>query len=183
MTLPTGHFGPCGIIGDGAREDSPSGSAMAEAFSFRQAEAVKKIFKKRGVRYLFIGKSGAILLGYSDTTQDTDLFVEKAPENSAKLVAALRDLKFRLDRRMVQDILRGKDFIQLRNGPFDLDLVFAPDGIESFDTAWRRRVEVRKFPVCHPDDIIRSKEKANRVKDRESLPRLKAFRDYWKSKK
>jgi hypothetical protein len=42
-----------------------------------------------------------------------------------------------------------------------------------------RYLEVEGFPVCHPDDIIRSKEAANRVKDRESLPRLRAFRDYW----
>jgi hypothetical protein len=54
---------------------------------------------------------------------------------------------------------------------------FAPE--ETFDDAWRRRVEVEGFPVCHPDDIIRSKEAANRAKDRESLPRLRAFRDYW----
>jgi len=26
------------------------------------------------------------------------------------------------------------------------------------------------FPVCHPDDIIGSKQAANRAKDRESLP-------------
>ena len=28
-------------------------------------------------------------------------------------------------------------------------------------------------------DIIASKAAANRVRDRESLPRLRAFRDYW----
>lgn len=60
-----------------------------------------------------------------------------------------------------------------------LDLIFAPDGIETFADAWQRRVEVEGFPVCHPDDIIRSKAATNRVKDRESLPRLQAFRDYW----
>jgi hypothetical protein len=64
---------------------------------------------RRGVRYLFIGKSGAILLGYPDTTQDAD--------------------------------------------------------------------------VCHPDDIIASKRAANRAKDRESLPRLMAFRDYWMARR
>ena len=57
--------------------------------------------------------------------------------------------------------------------------MFAPDGIEDFEEAWRRRVDVEGFPVCHPDDIIRSKEAAGRVKDREVLPRLRAFRDYW----
>ena len=35
------------------------------------------------------------------------------------------------------EIERGKDFIQLKNCPFDLDLIFAPDGIESFQDAWR----------------------------------------------
>jgi hypothetical protein len=40
-------------------------------------------------------------------------------------------------------------------------------------------VEVEGFPVCHPDDIIASKAAANRVRDRETLPRLRAFRDYW----
>ena len=72
--------------------------------------------------------------------------------------------------------------MQLKNGPFDLDLIFAPDGIERFEDAWRRRVEVEGFMVCHPDDIIGSKEAANRRKDRESLERLRAFRDYWKAK-
>jgi hypothetical protein len=76
-------------------------------------------------------------------------------------------------------IERGKDFVQIRSGPFDLDLVFAPDGIERFDEAWARHVDVEGFAVCHPDDIIASKTAANRVKDRESLPRLRAFRDYW----
>lgn len=73
---------------------------------------------------------------------------------------------------------RGKDFVQLKNGPFDLDLVFAPDGIESFEDTWRRRVEVEGFPVCHPDDNIASKQAAGRAKDLEGLPRLIAFRDY-----
>jgi hypothetical protein len=29
------------------------------------------------------------------------------------------------------------------------------------------------------DDVIRSREAGNRAKYRESLPRLRAFRDYW----
>jgi hypothetical protein len=82
-------------------------------------------------------------------------------------------------REWTAEIARGKDFVQLRSGPFDLDLVFAPDGIDAFDDAWKRRVDVEGFPVCHPDDIIASKKAANRAKDRESLPRLLAFRDYW----
>jgi hypothetical protein len=78
-----------------------------------------------------------------------------------------------------EEIEKGKDFIQIREGPFDLDLIFAPDGIETFKEAYQRSVEIEGIPVCHIDDIIRSKEATGRIKDRESLPRLKAFRDWW----
>ena len=133
------------------------------------------------MRYLFLGKSGAILLGFPDTTQDVDVFPQRSEENGRALVEALRELGFALNEAQAQDIVRGKDFVQLKSGPFDVDLVFAPDGIEDFATAWARHVEVEGFPVCHPDDIIASKQAANRVKDRETLPRLRAFRDYWQA--
>jgi hypothetical protein len=153
------------------------------AFEYRQAKEIKEALKRHGVRYLFIGKSGAILLGFPDTTQDADLFVDRDPDNGQALVAALRELGFDLNEQAANEIVRGKDFVQLKNGPFDLDLVFAPDGIERFDDAWKRHVDVQDFPVCHIDDIIASKEAAGRERDRESLPRLRAFRDYWVQKR
>lgn len=149
------------------------------AFEYRQAEEIRDAFRRHQVRYLFLGKSGAILLGFPDTTQDADLFLEKSPENGQAVVAALHDLGFDLPDELAHQIVRGKDFVQLKSGPFDLDLVFAPDGIERFDDAWQRHVEVEGFPICHIDDIIASKEATGRAKDRESLPRLKAFREYW----
>jgi hypothetical protein len=155
---------------------------MAQAFEYAQAEEVRDAFAQHGVRYLFLGKSGAILLGFPDTTQDADLFVEKTPENAKGLLGALSQLGFGLSDAAAAEITRGKDFVQLKNGPFDLDLIFAPDGIETFAEAWARRVDVEGFPVCHLDDIIASKRAANRAKDRESLPRLIAFRDYWRRK-
>ena len=152
---------------------------MAGAFEYRQAEEIRDAFARSGVRYLFIGKSGAILLGFPDTTQDADLFAEKTAANGRAIVAALGELGFILSATEAAEIERGKDFVQLKNGPFDLDLVFAPDGIETFAAAWQRRGEIEGFPVCHLDDIIASKIASNRVKDRESLPRLLAFREYW----
>ena len=149
------------------------------AFEYRQAEEIRDAFERHGCRYLFIGKSGAILLGFPDTTQDAVIFAERSPENGPALAAALRDIGFALSDDQAAEVERGKDFVQLKNGPFDLDLVFAPDGIESFAHAWQRRVEVEGFRVCHPDDIIASKQAAGRQKDRESLPRLRSFRDYW----
>jgi hypothetical protein len=151
------------------------------AFEYRQAQELHEAFARHGVQYLFLRKSGAILLGFPDTTQDVDLFPLRSPENSQALAMALQDLGFALTEVQTADLARGKDFVQIKNGPFDVDLIFAPDGIEDFATAWARHVDVEGFPICHPDDIIASKKAANRTKDRESLPRLLAFRDYWQN--
>jgi hypothetical protein len=92
-------------------------------------------------------------------------------------------LGFTLDDLQADEIIRGKDFVQLKNGPFDLDLIFALDGIERFDDAWSRRVDIDGFPVCNIDDIIRNKQATNRAKDRESLPRMLSFRDFLRKSK
>jgi hypothetical protein len=122
---------------------------------------------------------GRVRGGRPEVPPDEASLLEKGEANGAAAAAALRGLGFELTDPQADEIRRGKDFVQPKNGPFDLDLVFAPDGIETFADAWRRRVEVQGFPVCHPDDIIRGREAANRVKDHESLPRLRAFREYW----
>ena len=119
---------------------------MGARFDYAQAEEIRDVFARHGVRYLFLGKSGAILLGFPDTTQDADVFVERTMANGLALVAALRELGFTLTDAEADEIARGKHFVQLKNGPFDLDLVFAPDGIETFADAWRRRVEVEGLP-------------------------------------
>jgi len=137
-----------------------------------------KVFNKYNVKYLFIGKGGAILYGYPGTTQDIDIFPQKSVENCKNLVEALKKLGFVMDKVLEEGIIAGKDFIQIRGGPFPLDIVFAPGGIESFDKAQRRSKLIDgRFPCASIDDIIESKKAANRQRDREELPRLEAFRD------
>ena len=143
-----------------------------------QVEELRDALHRHGVTYLFIGKTGAILHGFPDTTQDADLFLQKTLCNGEAAVHALQELGFTLTPPQTAEIRRGKDFVQLKNGPFDVDLVFAPDGIERFEDAWRRGVDINGFPVCSIDDIIASKQASNRAKDRDTLPRLRSFRDY-----
>src|SRR5487761_2058896 len=97
-----------------------------------QAEEIARSFMDEGVEYLFIGKSGAILLGYPGTTQDVDIFPARSVENGRRIAAALRKLEFEISAELEREILAGKDFVQIKSGPFDVDLVFATDGIENF---------------------------------------------------
>lgn len=52
-------------------------------FNPLQAQEVARAFNAAGVDYLFIGKSGAILLGYPGTTQDVDVFPAKSADRPA----------------------------------------------------------------------------------------------------
>ena len=103
---------------------------MSPRPQFQPAQAVEiaRAFEQAGVDYLFIGKSAAILMGYPAITQDVDVFPDRTPENGRRIVAALRIIGFDLDASLEQAITRGNDFVQIKTGPFDLDLVFAPDG-------------------------------------------------------
>jgi hypothetical protein len=138
--------------------------------------AVVEAFAKHQVDYVIIGKSGAILHGFSDTTQDIDIFPRKSPENGRRIVAALREVGFQIDLTLEKAIVSGKDFVQMRGGPVDLNLVFAPHGLESFE-ATRERAALLEgiYPVASLVDIIHSKKKAARQKDNDVLRRLEGF--------
>src|SRR4030042_2089604 len=149
-----------------------------------RARRLAEIFKRYNVEYLFIGKFGAILYGYPGTTQDMDIFPSKGRLNGQRLVAALKDLGFNLNEELEGAIIAGKDFIQIRGGPFPVDIVFAPDGIKSFEDARKRSELIDEIYFCASiDDIIESKRAAGPEKDKEELPRLELFRKELKKKK
>lgn len=146
------------------------------SFNPLQAQEIARAFNREGVEYLFIGKSGAILLGYPAVTQDVDLFLPKSEQNARKVIRALRQLGFRLPRELQRAIRDGRDFIQLKTGPFDVDLVHAPDGITDFASAKRRSIRHEEFPIAALEDIIASKRASGRAKDFLDLELLEAFR-------
>jgi hypothetical protein len=148
-----------------------------------RAKRLAEIFKKYDVEYLFIGKFGAILYGYPGTTQDMDIFPSKNRQNGKKLALALKDLGFNLNEELEEAIIAGKDFIQIRGGPFPIDIVFAPDGIKSFEEAKKRSQLIDEIYFCASiDDIIESKKAAGRQRDKEELPRLELFREELKKR-
>ncbi len=142
-----------------------------------QAVEIADAFGEEEVEYLFIGKGGAILLGFPGTTQDVDVFVSRTPENSERIIKALLRVGFAIEETLAQELRRGKDFVQIKTGPFDIDLVFAPDGIESFAAAQARSIQLENFKIANLRDIIESKRASRRQKDLMDLPLLEAFRE------
>ena len=115
-------------------------------------------------------------------TQDIDIYPSNDPQNNRRLLEALKELGFSPTLNCEAEILRGKDFIQLRE-PFFLDLVFAPDGFESYEDALRYKMKHEGAPVMSIEGILKSKKAAGRLKDRESIYRLEQFKEYLDAKK
>jgi len=112
-----------------------------------------------------------------------DIFPSDDRRNGQRLVSALKDLGFNLNDELENAIIAGKDFIQIRGGPFPIDIVFAPDGIKSFEDARKRSELIDEIFFCASiDDIIESKKAAGRQRDKEELPRLELFRKELKRK-
>jgi hypothetical protein len=72
-------------------------------------------------------------------------------------------------------------FLNLTTRFGDFDIAFQPAGNQGYDELARRATEIAVdgtvVPVASLADIIRSKETANRPKDRATLPILYALQD------
>lgn len=141
-----------------------------------------KVLNKHKVEYMIIGGASAIIQGFNSVTQDIDLYPKKSLENSEKIINSLLELDFKLTDKDKQDILRGKDFIQF-NEPYELDLAFFPDGFENYEEAKKFKIQIKEFPLLSLEGIIKSKQAANRPKDRAVLDLLKDFLKFKKEKK
>ncbi len=156
----------------------------ASKFTPAQAEELAAAFAQAEVEYLFIGKSGAILLGYPDTTQDVDIFLPRSRDNAERVLRALQSLGFDLDPALTVSILGGSEIVLMKGGPFALDLIHAPDGIESFAAARSRStLEDGRFPVAALADIIASKRATGREKDLADVRRLEQFQDEYERRR
>jgi len=137
------------------------------------------IFNSMNIEYMIVGGASAIMQGFNSATQDIDLYLDKTEENKEKLKKALKKLGFKLSEKDIDNINKGKDFIQF-NKPFELDIMFSPDGFENYSEAKKYKLLKGKYPLMNLDGIIKSKKSANRPKDRAVLQLLIDFNKYKK---
>ncbi len=139
------------------------------------------LFNSKNIEYMIIGGGAAILQGYNGVTQDIDLYIKKEYSNNRKVLDALLELGFVLSEPEQINILKGKSFIQF-DEPFELDLVFDPDGFENYEEALQYKILIQGIPVMSLKGIIKSKKAANRKKDKLAIPMLLDFERFLKRK-
>jgi hypothetical protein len=139
------------------------------------------------VRYVVIGGVGATFHGSPLPTRDADICPAADDANLELLASALREMAARIRTADAPDglpfacdarFLRQMKLLNLTTKFGDLDLSFEPSGTGGYAELAPRRVEYDLgaglvVPVAALEDIIRSKESANREKDRLALPTLR----------
>jgi hypothetical protein len=148
------------------------------------------------VRFLVVGGIGAQLHGAVRSTEDLDICVDSARENFDRLAAALDDIDARLDLPAEvgdlevppsSELLRRTTMTRWRTGAGLLDVLHDIPAGEAGTRRGYGDLELQAVAIRGPDatvlvaaldDIIASKEHANREKDQEALPELYALRDH-----
>ncbi len=156
---------------------------MPESF---QPDALLRILAERDVHYVLIGGLAATLHGSPHLTQDVDITPERTPTNLAKLSDALRDMNAQVRAAGLEEplpfshdaaSLGGVGVWNLATPYGDFDISFVPTGTEGYPDLCRDAVRVRiadvDVVVASLSDIIRSKQAADRPKDRLTLPTLR----------
>lgn len=152
--------------------------------------APEKIFaalQRNDVRYVVIGGLAAALHGSPVMTIDADICPARDRENLRSLAAALRDLDARVRAPGAPDglpfacdevfLARIDVALNLVTPSGDLDVSFQPSGTNGYADLAERAVTFTirgmAIRVASLEDVIRSKEAANRPKDLAALPALR----------
>lgn len=137
------------------------------------------------VRFVVVGGVAAQLRGWTETTLDLDIVPDPEPDNLGRLARALNDLDVRWRVAGAPDghplaapldaatIARHVSLaLTCEHGP--VDVVLHPDGIDGFaeleSAATVERLAGSPVLVASAAHIVRSKQAADRLKDRAQLP-------------
>lgn len=156
---------------------------MAEEF---EPEPIVAALLARGVVFVVIGGFAARLQGSPLLTSDIAVTPETSAENLQRLSDALRDLGARVRHPDIPEglpfahdatSLAASVFWNLTTVHGDMDISFTPAGTAGYADLAAAAVTITingiDFPVASLADIVRSKDAADRPKDRRALPVLR----------
>lgn len=145
-------------------------------------ERLIKVLAKHRVDFVLIGALAARLQGFPRLTADADITPARDRDNLSRLAAALRDLNARVFTEAVpkgltfdcsaQTLSRAETWNFVTSAG-RLDLAFTPSGTTGYEDLIRGALRFEVYGVellaASLEDIIRSKEAADRPQDRQDV--------------
>ena len=145
-------------------------------------ERLLRVLSKHSVRFVLIGAVAARLHGFPRTTADADITPARDDENLKCLAAALHELEARVFTESIPEglpydftaaALARVEMWNLVTNAGRLDIAFVPAGTEGYadlaKTAVKFEVYGNELLAASLEDIIRSKEAADRPQDRQDV--------------
>lgn len=129
------------------------------------------------VRYMLVGGFSVILHGYSRTTGDMDIWVERSAENYQKIKEAFAEFGMPVFDMTEDNFLHHKNWDVFTFGvpPSAIDVMINLKGLD-FDVAFGNSVlfhdEDLVIRTIHKDDLTKAKKAAGRPKDMDDLQNL-----------
>ena len=132
---------------------------------------------KQKVEYLLVGGYSVILHGYSRTTGDLDIWINKTKENYYRLVKAFATFGMPVFDMTEENFLKNPELNVFTFGrpPRCIDIMTAVKGLE-FDETFQaaETVEIENLKVCliHLNHLLKAKKAAGRYKDLDDIENL-----------
>jgi hypothetical protein len=126
-------------------------------------------------RFLVVGAHALAAHGTPRATGDLDIFIDRSPENVARVLAALRAFGAPLFDLTATDLEAADTVFQIGVVPCRIDILTGISGV-TFVEAWNGRVTLSiegvPVPVIGRDEFIRNKRSSGRPKDLADLALL-----------
>ena len=129
------------------------------------------------VEYILIGGYAVILHGYTRTTGDLDIWLNRTPENYEKLVLAFSSFNMPMFDMTKDNFLYNDDFDVFSFGvsPVAIDLISKAKGLDYREAAKQAKnveIEGLNIRLISLGDLIKMKKAANRAKDLNDIEHL-----------
>ena len=127
-----------------------------------------ELLNKHEVRYVLVGGWAVIFAGYSRTTGDMDVLVERTEENANKIISVLRDFWGSTIGFEKEDFLKEENVIMMGRPPFRIDILTDISGVsfeEVYKTSKIYEDDGLKIRCIHINELIKNKKASGRLKD------------------
>ena len=127
-----------------------------------------RLLNKHEVKYVLVAGWVVIFEGYSRTTGDMDVFIDRTEENADKMLGVLKEFFGSSVGYVKEDFLKEENILMFGRPPFRIDVLTDISGVsfeEAYSTSRIYQDEDLDIRCIHINELIANKKASGRLKD------------------